>query len=145
MLVTASISMFVNYRLILEVLITTIKTVQMTLHVGLSYIIVSLPQIFLKSNSTSQCLHFYFIWDGQGIWHVWGRGEVRARFWWVNRKEIGPFKTKVEMGECENWSSRQRMISHRLDWSGSGYDQVSGSCEYSNKPSSSIKCGEFLD
>jgi len=53
--------MFVNYRLILELLITTTKTVQMTLHVGLSYTIVSLPQIFLKSDSISQCMHFYFI------------------------------------------------------------------------------------
>lgn len=35
-------------------------------------------------------------------------------FGWVNLKETGPFKTKVEMGECENWSSRQRMIG--TDW-----------------------------
>lgn len=137
MLVKASIwqFMFVNYRLILEVLITTINTVQTTLHVGLSYTIVSLPQIFLKSDSTSQCMHFYFIWDGQSIWDVRWRGEVHARFWWVNLKETGPFKTKVEMGECENWSSRQRMIGHRLDCSGSGYKQVAWSCENSNKSS----------
>jgi hypothetical protein len=34
---------------------------------------------------------------------------------------------------------------HRLDRSGSGYGQVAGSCEYGDKPSGSIKCGEFLE
>ena len=43
------------------------------------------------------------------------RGEVHTRFWWVNLKETGFFKTKVEMGECGYWSSRSRMIGHRLD------------------------------
>jgi hypothetical protein len=27
----------------------------------------------------------------------------------------------------------------------SGYEPVAGSCEQSNEPSGSIKCGEFLD
>ena len=35
--------------------------------------------------------------------------------------------------------------AHGLDWSGSGQEQVAGACEYDNEPSSSIKCGEFLD
>jgi hypothetical protein len=30
-------------------------------------------------------------------------------------------------------------------WSGSGYGQVTGRCEYGNEPSVCIKCGEFLD
>jgi len=79
--------------------------------------------------------------------HMACMGERRGtcKILWVNRKETGPFKTKVEMGECENWSSRQRMIGHRQDWSGSGYEQVAGSCVNSNKASSSIICGEFLD
>jgi hypothetical protein len=34
---------------------------------------------------------------------------------------------------------------HRLDQSGSGYEEVTGSCEYGDEPSGSIKCGEFLD
>jgi hypothetical protein len=29
--------------------------------------------------------------------------------------------------------------------SGSEQEQVSGSCEYGDEPSGSIKCGEFLD
>ena len=32
-----------------------------------------------------------------------------------------------------------------LDWSGWGWGQVAVSCECGNEPSSSIKCGEFLD
>ena len=31
-----------------------------------------------------------------------------------------------------------------LDRGGSGYGQVAGTCECSNEPSDSIKCGEFL-
>ena len=36
-------------------------------------------------------------------------------------------------------------VVHELDLSGSGWGQVAGSCECGNKPSSSIKCGKFLD
>ena len=32
-----------------------------------------------------------------------------------------------------------------LDQAGSGQGQVAGTCEYSNEPSRSIKCREFLD
>ena len=34
---------------------------------------------------------------------------------------------------------------HGLDQSGSGQEQVASTCECSNEPSDSIKCGEFLD
>jgi hypothetical protein len=34
---------------------------------------------------------------------------------------------------------------HRLDRSGSEEVQVAGSCECSDEPSGSIKCGEFLE
>jgi hypothetical protein len=37
------------------------------------------------------------------------------------------------------------MWGHGLDRSGSGYGQVAGFCERGNKPSGSMKCGEFLD
>ena len=37
------------------------------------------------------------------------------------------------------------MWGYGLDRSGSGYGQVTGTCEYGNEPSASIKCGEFLD
>jgi len=34
---------------------------------------------------------------------------------------------------------------HGMDWSGSGQGQVAGTWKFGNKPSASIKCGEFLD
>jgi hypothetical protein len=34
---------------------------------------------------------------------------------------------------------------HRLDFYGSGYGQVVGSCESGDKPSGSMKCREFID
>jgi hypothetical protein len=34
---------------------------------------------------------------------------------------------------------------HGLDWSGSGYGQLAGTCDCGNGPSGSIKCGKFLD
>jgi hypothetical protein len=34
---------------------------------------------------------------------------------------------------------------HGLHLSGSGYGQVAGTCKCGNEPSSSLKCGEFLD
>ena len=34
---------------------------------------------------------------------------------------------------------------HRLDQSGSGQEQVAGSCECGEEPSGSIKCGNFLN
>ena len=32
-----------------------------------------------------------------------------------------------------------------MEWIGSGQEQVAGTCECSNEPSGSVKCGEFLD
>ena len=37
------------------------------------------------------------------------------------------------------------MWGYGLDRSGSGWGKMAGSCEWSNKPSGSIKYGEFLD
>jgi hypothetical protein len=37
------------------------------------------------------------------------------------------------------------MGGHRLYRSGSGQGQVRGYCEYGDEPSSSLKCGEFLE
>ena len=36
------------------------------------------------------------------------------------------------------------MGGHGLDQAGSGQGQVSGNCKWSNEPSGSIECGEFL-
>jgi hypothetical protein len=37
------------------------------------------------------------------------------------------------------------MLGHGLDRAGSGHGQAAGTCKRGNKPSGSIKCGEFLD
>jgi hypothetical protein len=44
---------------------------------------------------------------------------------------------KTDFREGEGW--------HRLDRSGLGQGQVAGSCVFSNEPSGSIKCREFLE
>ena len=36
-------------------------------------------------------------------------------------------------------------VGHGMDWSGSRWGQVTGSCECGNELSGSIKCGEFHD
>jgi hypothetical protein len=94
--------MCVNYRLILEVLTITRKTVQITLHVGLSYTIVSLPQSFLKPDSTFQCMHFYFMCDGAGHKACVGERRGTHKVLVGKPKPNRPLKTKVEMGEREN-------------------------------------------
>jgi hypothetical protein len=43
------------------------------------------------------------------------------------------------------WMFRKLDVEYRLDGAGSGWGQLAGSCECGNKPSGSIKCGEFLD
>ena len=37
------------------------------------------------------------------------------------------------------------MWVHELDWNGPGQRQMADACECGNEPSSSVKCGEFLD
>jgi hypothetical protein len=43
------------------------------------------------------------------------------------------------------WTFDMLYGGHKLDRSGSGSGQVAGSCECGDEPSSSIKCGEFLE
>jgi hypothetical protein len=44
-----------------------------------------------------------------------------------------------------NGSSRRGMWRYGLDRAGSGQVQLAGTCDCSNEPSGSIKCGKFLD
>jgi len=37
------------------------------------------------------------------------------------------------------------MWVYGLYWAGPGYRHVADACECGNEPSSSVKCGEFLD
>jgi hypothetical protein len=43
------------------------------------------------------------------------------------------------------WIFKKWAVEELLDRAGSGQGQVAGTCECSNEPSGSIKCGEFLD
>jgi hypothetical protein len=73
-------------------------------------------------------------------------GEVHTGFWWGDL---------VERSDLQDLGVVGRIISKRfyqdigwvcrLDSSGSGYEQVAGSCEYDNKPSCFIKCRGFLE
>jgi hypothetical protein len=36
-------------------------------------------------------------YDGRGMWHVWGTGEVYTGFWWGNLRERDDF------GERRKW------------------------------------------
>jgi hypothetical protein len=41
------------------------------------------------------------------------------------------------------WIFRRWDGWHAMDWYGSGYGRVTGTCKCGNEPSGSIKCGEF--
>ena len=78
-----------------------------------------------------------------------GSGEVNTGFWWGNLREETTWKTQAQMNDIKmnlrdagfgGWGKRRR-----LDRSGSGYGQVAASCKYGDKPSGSIKCGDFLE
>jgi hypothetical protein len=65
---------------------------------------------------------------------------------------VGKPKGKSSLGRPKcRWDDIVRMdlqevgCGYGLDWAGSVQRQVAGTCECSNEPSGSIKCGEFLD
>jgi hypothetical protein len=84
-------------------------------------------------------------WSG----HVVRMGEVRGAYSILvgrpeRRRPLGRPRHRWE----DNIKMNLREIGFGgcgLDSFGSGYRQVVGSCEHSNEPSGSIKCGEFLD
>ena len=75
-----------------------------------------------------------------------GRGEVYRGFWWRNLREREHLEDPGIDGRIIlRLISRKWDVGHGLDRAGSGYGQVSGTCECGNEPSGFIKCGEFLD
>jgi hypothetical protein len=71
---------------------------------------------------------------------------VYVGFWRGNLREREHF----EDPDIDDWiysdvSSGSGTERHGLDLSGSGWEQVVGTCKSGNEPSSSIKCREFLD
>ena len=71
---------------------------------------------------------------------------MHTGFWWGNVMERGHLEGTVIYREIIlKWIFRMSDVGHGLNLSGSGYEQVAGSCERGNEPSASIKCKEFLD
>jgi hypothetical protein len=75
-------------------------------------------------------------------------GERRGAY----RVLVGKPEGRIPLGihRCKwedniKWMFERLDGSHRLDQSGSGQGHVAGSCEYGDKPSGSLNCGEFLE
>ena len=80
------------------------------------------------------------------MWRVWvRRGECIGSSWgnWRERDHMG--------GPRRRWVHNIRMELHEvgcgyMDWIELAQDrEFSNACECGNEPSSSVKCGEFLD
>jgi len=80
------------------------------------------------------------------MWSLWGRGEVCTGFWWGNVRE------RNHCGDLDpDGRIILRWIFSKWDvgvWIGSSWLRIGtgvGRYDYGNKPSGSIKRGEFLD
>jgi len=77
--------------------------------------------------------------------HVWGREEVHTGYRWKNLRAREHWESPgsdlriILKPIVKKWDG----ASSGLIWPRQG--SVSGSCEQSNEPSASIKCGEFLN
>jgi hypothetical protein len=77
---------------------------------------------------------------------LWERREVYIGFWWGNLGKRGHLgKPGVDGRIILRWILRMWDSGHGLECSGSGYEQLAGTCEYGDEPSGSIKFGKFLD
>jgi hypothetical protein len=73
-----------------------------------------------------------------------GIGAVHTGFCWGNLRERDHLEDPHIDGRIIlRWIFRKR--DGDVDLYGSGWGQVVGPCECGNEPTSSIKCGEFLD
>ena len=71
---------------------------------------------------------------------------MHTGFWWGKLRERGHLEDPgIDERIILRWIYRNWVGRHGMDGSGSGYEQVADTCECGNEPSSSIKCGKFLD
>jgi hypothetical protein len=69
------------------------------------------------------------------------RGAVHTGFWWGNLRERDCLKDpNVDGRIILSWIFKKWNVGG-MDW----IELVQDTCECSNEPSGSIKCGEFLD
>ena len=79
------------------------------------------------------------------MWRVWERGEAYTGF------VVGKPEGNTPLGRHRRrWEDNIKMDLQEvgcggMDWIKLAQDRVAGTSECSNEPSSSIKCGEFLD
>ena len=65
--------------------------------------------------------------------------------WWGNRRERDHLGSLGVDGLIMlEWISREWMWVCGLEWAGTGYGHVAGSCECGNEHSGSIKCCEYF-
>ena len=79
------------------------------------------------------------------MWRVWGRVEVCTGFWWGNLRERDHWgDPDVDGRIILRWIFRKCEGVVGTGWSWLRIE-LTGTCEYGNEFSCSIKCGEFLD
>jgi hypothetical protein len=76
---------------------------------------------------------------------VWRKREMHTGFWWGDLREGDHLGDPGLDGRIILKWIFKKWDGNGLDWVGSVYGQVAGSCECGNEPPGSIKCGEFLD
>jgi hypothetical protein len=91
----------------------------------------------IKSRSTRWAMHVASTEVGRGVYSVLvGKNEENIPRGRPRRRWSGYY--------CDGCSC-SGMLGYGLDWAGSGWRQVAGTCECGNELSGSIKHGEFLD
>jgi hypothetical protein len=79
-----------------------------------------------------------------GLVHAWERLEKQTKFWSKSLKGRYHFVNPGVDVVYYNGTSGNGVGICGLDLSGSGQEQMEGSCEYGNEPMGSIKGEEFL-
>jgi hypothetical protein len=81
-----------------------------------------------------------------GLCSANGEGEASTGIWWGNLKERGHWGDSSLDGRIIlRWIFRKWDVGYGMEWVGSGWRQMAGTCVCGNEPSGSIKCEELLD
>jgi hypothetical protein len=87
--------------------------------------------------------------NGPLIWraaaNIMNKQSRSADKGWSSSLGLGEVLTSPRRKNISCYEIFTRTASDQDFYSGSGLGQVAGTCECGNEPSSSMKCGEFLD